>query len=100
MSRTPMRDGWRILMRAPGVILGEVIWRWTFGATLLVMLFISFREYFSSIEVSQAEYALMKSLEPFTWVAIAARVTQAFVSGVRDMGPVLLPALCLLWVGL
>lgn len=95
-----MRDGWRVLMRAPGVILAEIIWRWTFGATMLVLLFISFREYFSSIEVSQAEYALMKSMEPFTWVAIAARVTQAFVSGVRDMGPVLVPALCLLWVGL
>lgn len=95
-----MRDGWRVLMRAPGVILAEIIWRWTFGATAFVLLFVSFREYFSSIEISQTEYQLMKSLEPFTWIAISVRVMQAVVSGIERMGPILIPALAILWIAL
>jgi hypothetical protein len=52
------------------------------------------------VEISRAEHALMKSLEPFTWIAIAYRVVQAFLEGARAMGPILFPALALLWLAL
>jgi hypothetical protein len=95
-----MRDGWRVLMRAPGVVISEIIWRWTFGIAFWALLFFSFHNYLSSIEISQSEYALMKALAPFTWMAITVRVMAAIVQGFRDMSPILFPALCLLWVAL
>lgn len=87
-------------MRAPETILAEIAWRWVFGAAFWGLLIVSFHQYFSHMEISRAEYAMMKSLEPFTWVAIAVRVTQAFVEGARAMGPILFPALALLWLAL
>ncbi len=100
MARNPLRDGWRVLMRAPESILAEIAWRWAFGAAFWGLLIVSFHQYFSRIEISRAEYAMMKSLEPFTWAAIAARALEAFVAGARAMGPILFPALALLWLAL
>jgi hypothetical protein len=100
MARNPVRDGWRVLMRAPESILAEIAWRWGFGAAFWGLLIISFHQYFSQIEISRSEYAMMKSLEPFTWIAIAARLMQAFFAGTRAMGPILFPALALLWLAM
>lgn len=100
MARNPARDGWRVLMRAPESILAEIGWRWAFGAALWGLLFFSFREYFAQIEITPGEYAMLKTFEPFLWSTILARVMQAFVDGVRDMGPILVPALCILWLAL
>ena len=93
-----MRDGWNVLGRSPGVVLAEIVWRWTFGVAFWVLLFLSFHAYFSTIQISRAEYQLMKSLEPYTWAAITVRVIAAFVSGMRAMGPILVPGLSLLWI--
>jgi hypothetical protein len=98
MARQPIRDGWRILRRAPEAVVAEIAWRWTFGVTMWVLLFVSLHTYFSQIEISRAEYETLKALEPFTWIAIAVRVLRAFVSGMRIVGPVLVPALSLLWI--
>jgi len=100
MVRSPLRDGWRVLMRAPESVLTEITWRWVFGAAFWRLLILSFHQYFSHVEISRSEYVLMKSLEPFTWIAIAARVMTAVLQGVRDMGPILFPALALLWLAL
>lgn len=100
MARSPLRDGWRVLMRAPESVLAEIAWRWVFGAAFWGLLILSFHQYFANIEISRAEYALMKSFEPFTWIAITARVMAAFIQGVRAMGPILFPALALLWLAL
>jgi hypothetical protein len=100
MARNSLRDGWRVLMRAPESIAAEIAWRWAFGAAFWVLLFVSFHQYFSHVEISSAEYALLKSLEPFTWIAITARAMQAFVAGLRELGPILFPALAALWLAL
>ncbi len=98
MARQPIRDGWRVLMRAPEAVLAEIAWRWTFGITLWVLLIVSFHTYISSIEISRAEYDTLQAFEPFTWIAIAVRLLHAIAKGARVMGPVLIPTLSLLWV--
>ncbi|MGZ4789488.1 MAG: hypothetical protein ACXVZX_13290 [Terriglobales bacterium] len=100
MARSPLRDGWRVLMRAPAAVLTEIVWRWTFGVAFWAILYYSFREYFASIEISRAEYALMRSLEPYTWIAVTARVIVAFMMGLRIVGPIVIPALIVLWTAL
>jgi len=87
-------------MRAPAVVLTEIAWRWTFGVAFWAILYYSFREYFASVEISNAEYALMRSLEPYTWLAITVRVMAAFITGARLLWPVLVPSLIVLWVTL
>ena len=95
-----MRDGWLVLRRAPGAVLAEIIWRWTFGATALVLIFLSFHQYFSSIQITAAEYRLLKSLQPFTWMEITTRIMVALTGGVRALAPILVPALSVLWLAL
>jgi hypothetical protein len=87
-------------MRAPGAVVAEIVWRWTFGATFWVLVLMSFHQYFAGIEISPAEYRLIKSLEPYTWQAISLRVMIAFLAGLRALGPILIPALSVLWVAL
>jgi len=87
-------------MRAPAVVYTEIAWRWTFGVALWAILYYSFREYFASVDISNAEYSLLRSLEPFTWIAIAARVMVALITGLRMMGPIIIPAIVILWIAL
>jgi hypothetical protein len=100
MVRTPLRDGWRVLQRAPTVVLAEIAWRWTFGIALWAVVYYSFREYFASVQINSTEYTLLRYLEPYTWIAITARVMAAFLSGFRTMGPIIVPVLVILWVTL
>ena len=100
MARSPLRDGWRVLRRAPASMLTEVAWRWTFGLAFWATLYYGFREYFSSIEITNVEYAAMRSLQPYTWMAITARVMVAFVEGLHIIGPIIIPALVILWIAL
>ena len=87
-------------MRAPASVLAEIAWRWTFGIAFWAVLYYSFREYFATIDISPAEYALLKSLQPYTWMAITARVMLAIITGLRQMGLIIIPALSILWVAL
>lgn len=100
MPRQPIRDGWRVLRRAPEAVLAEIVWRWVFGITMWVLLILSFHTYISSIEISRAEYATLKAFEPFTWIAITVRVLHAIAEGARLLGPVLVPSLAILWIAL
>ena len=100
MSRSPLRDGWRVLMRGPASVLTEIAWRWTFGVAFWAVLYYSFREYFASVEISRAEYHLLRSFEPFTWLAVTARVMVALMMGLRTVGPIIIPALAVLWTAL
>ena len=87
-------------MRAPVAVLAEIAWRWVFGFAFWAILYYSFREYFASVEISNAEYAMMRSFEPYTWLAISARVMLAFGAGLRAMGPIIVPAIAVLWIAL
>jgi hypothetical protein len=100
MARTPLRSGWRVLMRAPAVVLAEIAWRWTFGVALCAILYYGFREYFATVEISRGEYAALRSLEPMTWMAITARVMVAIITGLWVIGPIVIPALVILWIAL
>ena len=100
MPRSPLRDGWRVLKRAPATILTEIAWRWTFGLAFCATLYYGFREYFASVEITNAEYAAMRSLQPYTWIAILGRVMVAFIEGLHLIGPIMIPALVILWVAL
>lgn len=100
MSRVPLRDGWRVLARAPESVLVEIAWRWAFGSAFWVLSVLSFRAYFSQIQVTGAEYAVLNLSEPYTWIAVTLRALGALIQGVRDMGPILLPALSVLWLAL
>ena len=100
MARSPLRYGWRVLMRAPAAVLAEIAWRWTFGVAFWATLYYGFREYFATVEISRAEYVLMRSLEPMTWMAVSVRVLVAIVSGLHVIGPVIIPALAILWIAL
>ena len=100
MARSPLRDGWRVLKRAPACVLTEIAWRWIFGVAFWATLYYGFREYFATVEITNAEYAAMRSLQPYTWVAITGRIMGAFIEGLHIIGPIIIPALVILWIAL
>lgn len=100
MARSPVGDGWRVLMRAPVAVIAEIAWRWTFGVGMWAIFYYGFGEYFASVEISRTEYALMRLLEPATWIAITARVMVAFITGLHMIGPIIIPAIAILWIAM
>jgi len=40
----------------------------------------------------------MRSLEPSTWIAVTARVMVAILTGLHVIGPIIIPALAILWI--
>jgi hypothetical protein len=100
MPRSPLRDGWRVLMRAPFVVISEIAWRWTFGLAASAILYYGFREYFATVTISRAEYYSLRAFEPASWMGIVARVIVAAEMGLHVIGPVIVPAILILWITL
>jgi hypothetical protein len=100
MPRSPLRDGWRVLMRVPFIVVAEIAWRWTFGVACSAILYYGFREYFASVSISRAEYYGLRAFEPASWMAIAARAVVAISMGLHVIGPIIIPAIAILWIAL
>jgi hypothetical protein len=94
---TPIRDGFRLVTRQPSLVLGEIIWRWCFGAAFWVLLVLSFSEYLRSLPVSNLDWLMWKS-------GIPPLMSEAFGNTIKGSGykllriaTVLLPAYAVLW---
>jgi hypothetical protein len=87
-------------MRAPFVVIAEIAWRWTFGLGAAAILYYGFREYFATVTISRAEYYSLRAFEPASWMGIVARVVVATEMGLHAIGPIIIPAILILWIAL
>lgn len=72
MSRvSPTVEGFRVAFRRPSFTLGEIIWRWAFGATATALIVFGFFEYLDTLPVNYGEMLLLKTNQPFlVWQAL------------------------------
>jgi hypothetical protein len=82
-GRSPTLEGFKLIFRQPSLGLGEIAWRWSFGAGATALLCFSFFEYLDTLPVSHRDLFLLRTRQP-------ALVSRAFShilagSGVRFM---------------
>ena len=63
-SLSPTLEGFRAAWRRPSLTLAEIVWRWTVGATAVVLSLFGLREYLSTLPVSGADLLFLRSGQP------------------------------------
>jgi hypothetical protein len=96
----PVNESLRAVWRDPGLLLIEIVWRWSFGAAAFLLLFVGVMRLLGSIHVSETDAAAWRSNSPTV-------MAQALANMLLDSGPKMaamaarvLPAITLLWIGL
>jgi hypothetical protein len=95
---SPTLEGFRAIFRRPSVPLAEVIWRWCFGGTALLLAAFAAIEYFDTLPVSNADLFYLRTGQPFL---ISQAISCIFAgSGLRFViaAIVLSAALAILWI--
>ena len=96
--RSPTLEGFKLIFRRPSLGLGEIAWRWSFGAGAAALLGFSFLEYLDTLPVSNRDLFLLRTRQP---ALISRAFSHIFAgSGVRFMAAavVLGLTLSLAWV--
>jgi hypothetical protein len=66
MSRiSPTLEGFRAAFRRPSLTFGEILWRWSFGATSVALLLFGFFEYLATLPVTNGELFFLRTRHPF-----------------------------------
>jgi hypothetical protein len=95
---SPTVDGFRIAFRRPDVSFAEVLWRWSVGATAILLFTFGAFEYLSSLPVTSAEILFLRTKQP---ILVAKAIAHIFRGNWnRGMAAALLAALALmlLWM--
>lgn len=87
--RSPTLEGFRTAFRRPQFVLGEIIWRWSFGVAVLAALAYCFWQYLDSLTVTNAERFLLGTSQP---ALVGRAISQIF----RGSAPRLVAAILVL----
>jgi hypothetical protein len=95
---SPTIEGFRAAFRRPAVSCAEVLWRWSVGATAVLLLFFGTLEYLSSLPVTGGEILFLRTKQP---ILVAKAIAHIFGGNWgRGLAAALLAALALmlLWM--
>ena len=98
MSASPTLEGFRAAFRRPVFTLAEITWRWTVGATAILLFFFGLFEFLSTVPVTNGELLFMRSRQPIlVWQAIL-HILRGSLN--RSVMPALLAAMMMacLWI--
>jgi len=59
--RSPTLEGFKLIFRKPSLGMGEIAWRWSFGAGATALLCFSFLEYLDTLPVSTRDLFLLRT---------------------------------------
>ena len=90
---SPTGEGFRSIFRRPTLPLAEIVWRWSFGATAVVLIGVTLLEYLNTLPVSPADLFMLRTGHPLL-------VSNALSHIVRGSGVHLVLALILLFLAL
>ena len=97
MSRiSPTLEGFRAAFRRPSLTFGEILWRWSFGATAVALLLFGFFEYLDTLPVTNGELLFLRTRHPFLVAQALAHILHG--SLYRAVISLLVAALMLLLV--
>jgi hypothetical protein len=97
-QRFPTRDGFEAVARAPSLWLAEMTWRWSFGISSCLLIFVSLLEFLRSLVVSRADLLFLRSKNPFLVSGALGNIFSGSGPRLLRAAAILLPALTILWV--
>lgn len=96
MKHDSVNFGFRSVLRDPSVFLIEIVWRWSFGALALLLLFFGALALLGTLDVTNAHGAAWKSRDPFLITLAALRLMHEI--GRRPLFILLALGITVLWV--
>jgi hypothetical protein len=91
-------EGFRAMFRRPSFGLAEIAWRWSFGASAVLLLTFSFLAYLNTLPVSAGDLFFLRTRQPFLiWQALL-HILRGSGARVADAAIVLGLALALAWI--
>ena len=99
MSRvSPTVEGFRAAFRRPSLTFAEITWRWTVGAVAWALFLFSLVEYLDSLEVSNADAALLWTRQPLLMGRAIAHILRGSLNRAVLATLLALIALSALWI--
>jgi hypothetical protein len=93
-----VRAGIRAVIHQPALILGEIAWRWTFGAAAWTLVAVALHRILAQVDVTQAELLMARRSDPFLIADAWARIILQVLPQLARECLVLVPAICVMWV--
>jgi hypothetical protein len=93
-----IRAGFRAVVRQPALVLGEIAWRWAFGAAAWTLVIFAFRRIFAHVDITQAELLLARHSDLFLIADACAHILVQVLPQLGHECLVLAPAIAVLWI--
>jgi hypothetical protein len=90
--------GFRAVVRRPALVLGEIAWRWAFGAAAWTLVIFAFRRIFAHVDITPAELLLARHSDVFLLADAGAHIVVQVLPQLGRECLVLAPAIAVLWV--
>jgi hypothetical protein len=95
---SPTLEGFRAAFRRPSFTLGEIIWRWCFGATGIALFFFALFEFFNTLPVTSGELLFLRTRHPYLVSQAVAHMLRGSLGRAVISGMVAIVLLALLWM--
>lgn len=95
---SPTLEGFRATFRRPSFTLGEIVWRWSVGATAIALFFFGLFEYLNTLPVSRLELLFLRTRQPYLVSQALAHILRGSLSRVVLSALVAVLLLALLWI--
>ena len=93
-----IRAGFRAVVRRPALVLGEVAWRWAFGAAAWTLVIFAIRRILAHVDITQAELLLARHRDVFLIADAGAHIIVQVLPQLARECLVLAPAIAVLWI--
>jgi hypothetical protein len=93
---SPVAEGFRATFRRPSLTLGEIMWRWSVGATAAALFLYGLFEYLGTLPVTSGEMLFLRTRQPYLVAQVIAHIFRGSLSRVVMAG--LLAGLMLGWL--
>lgn len=93
-----IRAGLRAVVRRPALALGEIAWRWAFGAAAWTLVILAVRRIFAHVDITRAELLLARHSDVFLIADAGAHIIVQVLPQLARECLVLAPAIAVLWI--
>ncbi|MBZ5630035.1 MAG: hypothetical protein LAO06_14345 [Acidobacteriia bacterium] len=93
-----VRAGFRAVLRQPALALGEIAWRWAFGAAAWILAILAVRRILAQVDITQVEMLIARHSDLFLIADACARILIQVLQQLARECLVLVPAIAMLWI--
>jgi hypothetical protein len=95
---SPTLEGFRVAFRRPSFTLGEIMWRWCFGATGTALCFFALFEFLHTLPVTDGELLFLRTRHPYFVSQAIAHILRGNLRRAVVLAMVAILLLALLWM--